>query len=346
MATRKLKNSYQADFMVRGKRYRKVFKTADEAAEWELSLRRKIADGGPESARKSLGDVLNSVYETVWRGQAQEDDCIYQIKRFEEYFGKDTPLADITTESIDGFVAHLKSKGNKPATLNCTLAKLRKAFRFARDRGWVMDIPVIPRFQPKNRNLLWWSEDDVQEIYNAIDELCNERNGTEQNGHVYDFNAFKRFFTWQLETGMRPSESRRLHTDRVTFDDVEKIWMVRIAENTSKNGRFRVIAATHLAWSVWDHEVHVNGNGPFPWAKWTRYRTRLYWNHIRTKLGKTDPEWKFYLTRHTCASRLLQRGVWPQDVQAWCGHADLKTTMLYAKNDAKSVVRAYAALAD
>lgn len=349
MATRKIKDRYQADFMIKGERYRRSFDAASGAEEWEAAVRGRIALGynaddlTGKSEAKTLSAVLDAVYNAVWKGQAQEDDCIYQIKRFEEHFGADIPIEAITTESIDGYVEHLKALGNKAATLNCTLAKLRKALRFARDRGWLTKLPTIPRFQPKNRNLLWWSDEEVQAIYNALDELVKEREGTEQNGHVYDFNGFKRFFTWQLETGMRPSESRLLHKDRVTFDKVEKVWLVHIAENTSKNGKFRVIAATHPAWSVFNHETELNGK-EFPWSEWTRDSTRLYWNHVRAKLGKTDPEWKFYLTRHTCASRLLQRGVWPQDVQTWCGHADLKTTMLYAKNDAKSVIRAYAVL--
>ena len=55
------------------------------------------------------------------------------------------------------------------------------------------------------------------------------------------------------------------------------------------------------------------------------------WQKARKDLGYADK--KFYtihLCRHTCASRLVQRGVPILLVKDWLGHDDIKTTMIYA----------------
>ena len=55
------------------------------------------------------------------------------------------------------------------------------------------------------------------------------------------------------------------------------------------------------------------------------------WQKARTDLGYADK--KFYtlhLCRHTCASRLVQRGCQLLLVKDWLGHEDIKTTMIYA----------------
>ena len=55
------------------------------------------------------------------------------------------------------------------------------------------------------------------------------------------------------------------------------------------------------------------------------------WQRARKDLGYADK--KFYtihLCRHTCASRLVQRGVPILLVKDWLGHEDIENTMIYA----------------
>ena len=43
------------------------------------------------------------------------------------------------------------------------------------------------------------------------------------------------------------------------------------------------------------------------------------------------PDVVLYTTRHTCASRLVQRGADIRRVMQWMGHTNLNTTLKYAK---------------
>ena len=53
---------------------------------------------------------------------------------------------------------------------------------------------------------------------------------------------------------------------------------------------------------------------------------------MREALGETvDKEFVFYITRHTCASRLVQRGQDLFVVKEWMGHKNIEMTMRYAK---------------
>ena len=48
-------------------------------------------------------------------------------------------------------------------------------------------------------------------------------------------------------------------------------------------------------------------------------------------INETDKEFVFYLTRHTCASRLVQRNVPLHIVKEWLGHRNFEMTLRYAK---------------
>ena len=43
-----------------------------------------------------------------------------------------------------------------------------------------------------------------------------------------------------------------------------------------------------------------------------------------------DPQFVVHMLRHTCASRLVQRGVPLAVVQKWMGHSNIQTTLRYA----------------
>ena len=45
-------------------------------------------------------------------------------------------------------------------------------------------------------------------------------------------------------------------------------------------------------------------------------------------LGR-DEGFIFHTCRHTCLTRLSERGMQPRAIQIWAGHTDLKTTQRY-----------------
>ena len=62
----------------------------------------------------------------------------------------------------------------------------------------------------------------------------------------------------------------------------------------------------------------------YPWLNYI-------WQNAREELGYADKKYyTLHLCRHTCGSRLAQRGVPLLLIKDWLGHKDIKTTMIYA----------------
>jgi integrase len=58
---------------------------------------------------------------------------------------------------------------------------------------------------------------------------------------------------------------------------------------------------------------------------------RNVWDRVRVNLGfALDKDFVPYICRHTCASRLVQRGVPITVVKEWMGHKSITMTMRYA----------------
>lgn len=330
MSIRQINSSYQADFMKNGTRHRRSFDTEVEANAWEAEMKRRIALNislndiiSGESKDKSLSDVLDETFDNVWEGQAQEQDCLYEIKKFNEYFG-DIPARNIKTTHIDKFVKHLKKLGLKPATVNCKLAKLRKALNFALVRGWIDAMPHIPRYKTKNQRLIFWSDEEEQTIMKVLLKLANRYHNTAK-----DFSRFIKFFGWSIDTGLRPEESRQIHRKQVRHDKVKDVWVVDIYEHQTKTGIARTVPLTKRAHKHWEMSCKYDIEYPFRW--WDNQRVRRHWDCVREEMNNYEKDFVFYITRHTCASRLVQRGVPITVVQKWMGHAEITTTMIYAK---------------
>lgn len=74
--------------------------------------------------------------------------------------------------------------------------------------------------------------------------------------------------------------------------------------------------------------VTAPGGKLFPFDNdWMRY----VWDRARSHLGFiNDEHFVPYIRRHTCASRLVQRGVPINVVKEWLGHKSIQMTMRYA----------------
>lgn len=332
MSIRTVGNKYQADFMKAGVRHRRGFDTEIEAIAWEAEMKRRIAlnlslqdivEGVNKD--KTLSDILDIVFTNVWQGMEQEQHCLYEIKKLNEYFG-DVSARTLQTTHMDDFVTHLKRLGYKPSTLNRKLGMLKQALKYGHDRGWVDALPRIPRFATNNERLIFWSVEEEQEILSTMKKLHTRLNNTQKQ-----FEYFARFFVWSIDTGMRPSESRRMKASQVRFDPHLDCFVVDIKASQSKTGSkgARTIPLTARAYKAF--EDSVLNDKEYPWGFWDKGQCRRHWNILRDEMENTDDEFVFYIARHTCASRMVQRGVPITVVKDWMGHSKIETTMIYAK---------------
>ena len=323
MSVRVNHNKYMVDFMIDGQRIRRQFDTELDAQAFEIDTRRQHQYGKPIEEIEdrivfTLRQMLDKTFVKYWQDKPNEEVSGVNMKILERFFKPSTPLNSITTERVDDFIMYLQNKGNAPSTVNSKLSTLSKCIRYAYDRGYIKVKPKIER--PKVGNNARLRFFDLQEE-EAIIELLDEQGNDKQR--------FKNFLMWSIDSGMRPKEARNIHQRDVRKDDALG-WVVDIRKPKSVSGTTlpRTLPLTDRAVRAWEE---MNDQSPYPLAKFDKAEIRKQWDWVRSALSNTEKEFVFYLTRHTCASRLVQQGVDITIVQKWMGHKNIQTTMIYAK---------------
>lgn len=136
-----------------------------------------------------------------------------------------------------------------------------------------------------------------------------------------------------LDTGLRHSELWALTPADVSLP-LNRL-MVRRARHVggqvvqrTKNGAARMIPMTARVRQIIERRMGESLDYLFPYDNaWLR----AAWDRAREHLGLSgDPNFVPYICRHTCASRLVQRGVPLPVVKEWLGHKTLSVTLRYA----------------
>ena len=318
MSIRQNGSRFMADFMIKGIRYRRQWPTSEEAIAWEAELKKRIRLGIPytemiEGTEDSitLGELADKTMVRYWEGTSNEQAQRSNIKVLLNHYGQGYDVARLDVAAVDTYVALMEKQGLANATINRRLSCLSKILTFGVDRGFIPHKPKIEHKKVNNGRLRFLTAEEEYEIVDAL-----EASGRDD---------FARFFEWQLDTGMRPIESRHISQTAIR-EDPQHGWLVDLRK--TKNSYPRTLWLTKRAYKAY---VALSDE-QLPFARFTESRIASNWKFIREALNETaDKEFVFYLTRHTCASRLVQRGVDLFVVKEFLGHKNIEMTMRYAK---------------
>ncbi len=330
MSIRNNGSNFLADFMSNGVRYRKQFPTHEEAAAWEAELKKRIRLNLPfqelldnKAGKMDIDTLLSRTYSRYWENTANERTQLVNIRLINEYFGPTFPVEEIDTAALDDFISFLEKRGLAASTINGRLATLSKAFTYAVDRGYLSKRPKIERKKVSNQRLRFFTEEEEQDILEVL-----RADGRDE---------FALFLEWSIDTGIRPIESRNIPQTSLR-EDPELGYMVDLRK--TKNAYPRTIPLPQRA-----YESFITLSDEFmPFSRFTESYIRKHWRFVREALNETDPEFVFYLTRHTCASRMVQRNIPLHVVKEWMGHKTYEMTLRYAKLCPKNFLDAKLAL--
>ena len=251
-----------------------------------------------------LKHIFDTTFSHHWHGNARELVELRSSRWWLSFFGAEAPVKKITLASLDRAIKVLQDKGNKASTINSKLSCLRVALEFTRKRGMHNVGVNVPRLKhSSDERTEYFSEEEQADVEAAIGD-----------------DAFRALFVWSIETGLRPSESARLTKKDIRFDLVLG-WTVIVRE--SKNGDPRVVPLTRKAVNAWES---VSTFQPYK-----AHVISKHWARLRRAAPDAAGTFVFYTCRHTCATRLLSRGVNIKVVQSWMGHRDISMTLRYAK---------------
>lgn len=338
---------WQADVIVAARRMRKDFRTEEEARKWEAETRAALearrpppkeartpqgaahyTNDAPRDGRKAeqppltLGDAMDRAFNKYYRGKTWEVKNYQLMQRVLDHFGKDYPLHRLDTSTVDGYVETLRNQGKSGSTINGRLAVLSRVLRFAYDRGSITRLPRIERESVHNLRLRWLNGDEEANLLRLLRQL-----GKDDHAEVVEV---------LIDTGMRQSELFALSPRDVDLKQGSiVVWQTKhgidpTIHQRTKNGEARTIYMTDRVKAIFARKVQSAAPRDilFPFDI---FWLRNAWDRVRSVMGMAnDPNFVPYICRHTCASRMVQRGVPIPVIQKWMGHKTIQITMRYA----------------
>lgn len=296
-------------------RYREAFRTRKEAEVAELeALARQKASGSPLKRPTTVqpkvpqGYTLKDAHDLAWRLQwSQSKDQDTHRDNCRKIFRDLRPamlLSEITPDTLLELVEKWEDQGNSGATVNRAMSHLSVMLKLAKGRGWIDSVPEVPRRREGEHRIRWLSEAEEVKLLN----LCAHLGLTE----LHDF------IVVAVDTGFRRGELLGL-TPRDYVNGMLHLWQ-------TKNGKPRAVPVTQRVAAIL--EARAEERKVFKLSVETVHNQ---WQRVRHLMGlDDDPQFVIHMLRHTCASRLVQRGVPLAVVQAWMGHTTIMTTMRYA----------------
>jgi len=233
-----------------------------------------------------------------------------------EYFGNDCKVSDITSQKITEYVTYLKTvKQSANGTVNRKLSALSKIVKRAYELGIIDSIPIIHKLKENSGRIRYLTDDEEKAVLDYFES---------HNKHLTALTCIV-----LIDTGIRCGEFRRLTTDDIFFSHGQAI----IILHDTKNNEDRAVPLTERAHKALNELAqHSRDKRHFTTSKKdSEFWLKHDWNTMKHALGyQNDSQFVPHCLRHTCASRLVQRGAPIYSVSKWLGHKTLSITQRYA----------------
>ncbi len=309
MPIRQRDGAFQVDVTFEGTRRQRQASDEVTAKRMEEQLLQELKDevAGKESKKWTLETAVKKTFALVWNDGKSVKTHEKNSKLMLAYFGKTTLLTDIDTDSVDAWIEKLMEEGNSGSTINRKLACLSKVLTVASERGALDKKPKLERRPEGEGRIRWLTLDEEKTILGLFKQWGKDDH--------HDVTAFL------LDTGCRPSEAYKLTSNDVNFTTgTITFW-------TTKNGKPRSIPMTLRVREILKKRTKDTLR-PFPYNdSWMRNQ----WDRARNLMGLHDDQgFVPYACRHTCASRMAQKGVSIMVIKDWLGHKVIQMTLKYA----------------
>ena len=329
---RKRGNSYQYIVTHEGKQYSGTADTLEGAIAERKNMAYLLTKNNPPTIPKaesiatpsssklriprnmSMQEAVDKAYGLRWEDTKAERTSMLNANSLIKYFGKTTPVSNITTEAVHDLIISLKQQGLSNATINRKLSCLSVILKIAEDCGATTASPNLSRRKEYKGRERFLTEKEEQD---AIALLSSWGKDDHRDAFIV-----------LLDTGLRTGELFKLQAKDADFKQgkygILTLWR-------TKNDLPRSVPMTYRVSSIVKKRVNACKNSNEPIFNFNQWWLRSTWDRLKSNLGLTnDSQFVPHILRHTCASRLVQRGVPLLMVQKWLGHESLQSTMRYS----------------
>ena len=259
----------------------------------------------------TLSEATNLVYKRRYNGEDSATNFLIAMKYNIKAIGN-LQVNKITKQHIKKLMDyHRFTRKNSKQVTNTKVGYLKTVLDEMVEDGFIKDVSFPRRLKEKKQKVHYLTADMERELLSWLN--CMQRN-----------REAKDIIECLIDLGCRVNELLNLEKRFVDFDNNQ------INFNDRKNDNAVAVPMTNRVKSIlrryyrevkdFDKLFSLNYS-----------ELNAIWQKARTDLRYADK--KFYtlhLCRHTCASRLVQRGCQLLLVKDWLGHEDIKTTMIYA----------------
>lgn len=321
MAVRPKGKRWQCDLMVDGKRLRPTFVTKEAAEQHERDVLHAIASGRPIPQAKTgrtptggkietLKELFDHVDKTHWSRMKGSQGQLTNAKLFIASVGHSTLVRNVDKQMLLNYCSECFEEGNTQATVNRKMSAVSKMMTEAFQLGVIDKKPHIPKGKEMSVEIRYLTADEEKKLVTAFKQL--------------GLPEWVGFVEFAIDTGLRLGEILRLRWNHIN-DDIIHVWQ-------TKSNKPRSIPLTKRALAALEEAQAREPDSIGPWASWgtgglLRQGYRAKWIKVQevTKLDR-----RIHDLRHTCASRLVQRGVDLLRVKDFLGHSTVATTLRYA----------------
>lgn len=327
MAIRQRGGSWQADATVNGRRKRKDFPSKEAAEAWLDGLKKPAKarafhgqegptngpkPGHPEAPPKTFKEACERTFSRYYKGTKYELKTWQLMNRVREDVGDDRPLEEIDNFFLDGLLEKWKGAGKASSTINARISIISKSLRYAKTRGSRFELPKFEREKMPIGRVRWLTGAEETTILG----LCRQWSKTDHEETIIAL----------IDTGLRPSELyalRNVPTEVNAAAGAIYIW-------EAKNEKPGTVLMTDRVKAIFARRVQSTAPGELLFPYDNHWMLNV-WDRIRVVMKmENDPNFVPYICRHTCASRLVQRGVPLHLVKEWMRHKTIQMTMRYA----------------
>lgn len=298
-------------------RFRQSYRDRREAeAAEKAALSRLKASGSPLEASRSderkqaevhtLGEVFKLVWKLRWHDDKHPESHDFHTRVLFRTIDPRTPVSEIDLDMIEEAVLEWAEEVSG-GTINRRLQHLNTMLKYACEKGWISEVPKMPKRRENKHRLRWLSEAEEGQVLSKCIELGLE--------------DLADFIVCAIDTGFRRSELLNFES-RDFFNG-----KLHLHRGETKNDEARSVPATDRVRII----LQRRSNSRKPFGCFDIRTLRAAWQKLRKAMdAMDDPEFVIHMLRHTCASRLVQNGVDLPVVQLWMGHKEIQTTMRYA----------------
>lgn len=272
--------------------------------------------------RRTVKDALGHAWRVKWSkdpGARKKDQLRKVVER------------DVGAERLDRFgynelevwILKMQSAEQAVATIKSKVSCVMTALKLVLPKGWIKSLPLIPPVgEIDNRRIRWLTDEEEAALLNA----CGNFRRPILETTMQDVIVFL------VDTGARVGELLKVREDSlstrgsltyVEFRDRKAGDDLRIPLTArARDAVSRLLASRYWQARIRGTRDHAKRHNSA--QNWVTHR----FTEVRDAANLHDVT--AHTLRHTCASRLVQRGVSIYKVQKFLGHADIRMTERYS----------------